>query len=83
MNLFRSEEHVIGWSSYDPDSHEAIMSVEDWCYVMGADLFARRLQSDYLDHIDLYDEDWFDRLAELGRTSEFWRIGTTTPHHAA
>ena len=74
MNLFRSEEHVIDWSSYDSDSHEAIMPVKNWGYVMGADLFSRRLEPDYLDHIDPYYEDWFDRLGELGRTGGFWRI---------
>jgi hypothetical protein len=83
MNLFRSEEHVTGWSSYDPESHEAIMSVEDWSYVMGADLFSRRFESDYLDHIDPYYEDWFTRLGELGRSGNFWRVGNSTPHDSA
>ncbi len=83
MNLFRSEEHVTSWLSYDSDSHEAIMSIEDWCYVMGADLFARRLQPDYLDHIAPYYEDWFNRLGELGRTGDFWRIEEETPSDAA
>lgn len=72
MNLFRSEEHVKEWSLYDPISEESIMPVVDWVYVMGNKLFSKRLDSDYLDRVDSYYNDWYERLAELGRKGSFW-----------
>lgn len=72
MNLFRSEDHVKEWSLYDPKSEESIMPVVDWAYVMGNKLFSRRLDSDYLDSVDRYFKDWYERLAELGRKGSFW-----------
>ena len=74
MNLFRSEEHVTGWAQYDPASHQSIMPVTDWCYALGADVFSKRLEPDYLDHIDPYFENFYGRLAELGKTGDFWRL---------
>jgi hypothetical protein len=72
MNLFRSEEHVKGWSEYDPISEESIMPVADWTYAVGSKLFSRRLDLDYLEKVDSYWGDFFDRLAELGREGSFW-----------
>lgn len=48
------------------------MPVVDWAYVMGNKLFSRRLDSDYLDSVDRYFKDWYERLAELGRKGSFW-----------
>ncbi len=77
MNLFRSEEHATTWSSYKPDSHQSIMPIADWAYVMGAAVFSRRLEADYLDHIN-HDtlehlDDFFERLADFGRSGGFWK----------
>ena len=72
MNLFRSEEHVKEWSAYDSISEESIMPVSDWAYALGAKLFSRRLEPDYFDRLDEYWEDFFGRLAELGRKGSFW-----------
>lgn len=73
MNLFRSEDHVKGWRFYNDRSEESIMSVRDWAYATGAAVFRRRMDDDYLDHVEPYFEDFFDRLAELGRSGSFWR----------
>ena len=73
MNLFRSEEHVTSWSFYNPDSEQSIMPVTDWAYALGAGVFSRRLEPDYLDHIEPYFDEFYERLAELGRTGDFWR----------
>lgn len=48
------------------------MPVVDWVYVMGNKLFSKRLDSDYLDRVDSYYNDWYERLAELGRKGSFW-----------
>ena len=74
MNLFRSEEHATVWSSYKSDSHQSIMPITDWARALGADIFSKRLEADYLDHIDPYFEDFYERLAELGRTGDFCRL---------
>lgn len=73
MNLFRSEEHVKRWSLYDAGSEQSIMPLRDWAYAMGAGVFSRRLEPDYLDHTDPYFEEFYQRLAEFGRTGDFWR----------
>ena len=77
MNLFRSEEHVTGWSFYEPSSYESIMPVRDWAYVMGSTVFSTRLEADHLDRIDhdtlVHLDDFFERLASLGRSGDFWR----------
>ncbi len=39
MNLFRSEEHVKNWSSYDPISEEAIMPLADWALLLAGQCF--------------------------------------------
>lgn len=77
MNLFRSEEHVTGWSFFKPDSYQSILPVRDWVYVMGATVFSRRFEADYLDGIN-HDtmehlDDFFERLSALGRSGGFWK----------
>ena len=37
MNLFRSEEHVKNWASYDPISEESIMPLANWDSEDGVD----------------------------------------------
>lgn len=74
MNLFRSEEHVTGWSLYNAESQEAIMPIRNWAIAVGAGLFSRRLDVDYLDRITEHFDDFFDRLAAFGRTGRFWRL---------
>jgi hypothetical protein len=73
MNLFRSEEHAKEWSRYDPMSEESIMPVTDWAYVMGAEVFRKRLEPDYFDRMDENWEDFFARLAEFGRIGSYWK----------
>ncbi|MDX1690146.1 MAG: hypothetical protein R3290_03880 [Acidimicrobiia bacterium] len=49
------------------------MPVRDWAYALGANVFRRRMEPDYLDHVEEYFEDFFVRLAEFGRSGPFWR----------
>jgi hypothetical protein len=72
--LFRSEEHVTTWSFYNPDSYQAIMPIADWAYALGAGVFSRRLDADYLDHIGPYFDEFFERLAGFDRVGDFWRL---------
>ena len=74
MNLFRSEEHVKGWSLYDPVSEDAIMPVEDWAEVFSGRLFRKRLDSDYLARSSEYRGDFARTLfGELKKSGPFWR----------
>jgi hypothetical protein len=72
MNLFRSEEHVKRWELYNPASQESIMPVADWAMVLSSPLFRERLQPDMILRAEEYWQDFFARLAELGRTGAFW-----------
>ena len=72
MNLFRSEEHVKGWSQYDPISEEAIMPLSDWAHVFSGPIFRHRLAPDYLARTPEYTEKHFSTLKKLGKTGPFW-----------
>ncbi len=72
MNLFRSEEHVKKWSMYTPKSEEAIMPVADWAMVLNSPLFRERLGPEILERTEEYWQDFFVRLAKLGRSGSFW-----------
>ena len=73
MNLFRSEEHAVRWSLYDPASRDAIMPVEDWAKVFAGRMFRNRLDSDYLSHTREYGGDFAKTLfGDLGKTGPFF-----------
>ncbi len=73
MNLFRSEEHVKNWSSYDPISEEAIMPLADWAMAFGGPMFRNRLEPDYLSRGDEYWADFSSRLTKLGKKGWAWQ----------
>ena len=73
MNLFRSEEHVKNWSSYDPISEEAIMSLADWAMVLGGPHTRNRMDPDYLSRDDEYLADFSRRLTKLGKKGWVWQ----------
>jgi len=75
MNLFRSEEHVRNWSSYDPESADGIMPLADYATLFSTDLFRERLQPDYLLRLPQLMPQWFVGLAKLGKTGRFWSLG--------
>ena len=72
MNLFRSEEHVRRWALYNPASQESIMSVADWAMVLSSPLFRDRLEPEIILRTEEYWQDFFARLAKLGRIGSFW-----------
>jgi len=75
MNLFRSEEHVKSWSLYDAVSADAIMPLADWALAFSGPLARKRLDPDYLAHIQEYKADLFLWLRQLGKTGPFWQSG--------
>jgi hypothetical protein len=77
MNLFRSEEHVLNWTPYDPGSADGTMSLRDYADLFGVGLFRERLAPDYLLRIPQLAGEWIAALAKMGKTGPFWRLGGT------
>jgi len=72
MNLFRSEEHVKNWSSYNSVSEEAIMPLADWALAFSGSMCRDRLAPDILSRRSEYLSELLRTLEELGRTGPFW-----------
>jgi hypothetical protein len=75
MNLFRSEEHVRGWSKFDPESTDGIMPLRDYAKLFGIPLFRERLEPDYVLRLPQLMVEFLTTLAGLGRTGSFWQLG--------
>jgi len=76
MNLFRSEEHVKNWSSYNPISEEAIMPLAGWALAFSGSMCRGRLGPDILSRRSEYLAELFQTLRELGKEGSFWQPGT-------
>lgn len=72
MNLFRSEEHVKNWSSYNSVSEEAIMPLADWALAFSGSMIRDRLAPDILSRRSEYLSELIRTLEELVRTGPFW-----------
>jgi len=72
MNLFRSEEHVKNWSSYDPVSAESIMPLSNWAQAFSGPLHRNRLEPDYLIRVKEYASELFLLLKKFGKAGSFW-----------
>jgi len=75
MNLFRSEEHVLNWSSYDPTSADGTMPLKDYAELFGGGMFRERLAPDYLPRMMQLAGEWLGTLVKMGKTGPFWRFG--------
>lgn len=72
MNLFRSEEHVKNWTSYDPVSAESIIAVAGYAQAFSGPLFKNRLAPDYLRRIKEYAGEFLKTLQAMGKGGPFW-----------
>jgi hypothetical protein len=75
MNLFRSEEHVKNWSSYDPTSEESIMPLANWALAFSGPMIRDRLGPDILSRRSEYLAEFFHTLRDLGKEGSFWQPG--------
>jgi hypothetical protein len=75
MNLFRSEEHVKNWSSYNSISEEAIMPVANWALAFSGSVCRDRLGPNILSRRSEYLSELLHTLRELGREGSFWQPG--------
>jgi hypothetical protein len=75
MNLFRSEEHIRNWSSYDSISEESIMPLGDWALAFSGSVCRERLGPDILSRKSDYRAGLLSTLKELGKEGSFWQPG--------
>lgn len=71
MNLFRSEEHVLSWSEFDPVTSEGILALDDLVTLFSVAHFTRRLDSDYVSQ-GMHANELLASLRELGHERPFW-----------
>ncbi len=75
MNLFRSEEHVKNWSSYNAISEEAIMPLANWALAFSGSMVRGRLGPDILSRRSEYLSELLSALRKLGKEGSFWQPG--------
>jgi len=74
MNLFRSEEHIRGWSRFDPAAEQGIVPVPDLVKLFSLNMFTKRLEPDYATRSQEYAGEFLSAVAELGKTRPFWSM---------
>ena len=72
MNLFRSEEHIRNWARYDPAAEQGILPLENIVKVFSGKMFQKRLDPDYVSHVQEYFGEVFSVLSEIAKTRPFW-----------
>ena len=73
MNLFRSEEHVRNWASFEEGTEEGVVPLPDMVKLFSGPYFTRRMDPDYVSHMREYARDMIGTMIEIGRTGPFWR----------
>lgn len=76
MNLFRSEEHVRAWSSFDPSSAEGIMPVRSWIRFFGQGRLRARLDPDFAVKAPRLRPTRDEVLAEMRKSGPYWGISS-------
>jgi len=74
MNLFRSEEHVRNWSGFKSGTEEGIIEMSSLLKLFSGNFFTRRLDPDYVSHINEYRAGFRATLVEIGKTGPFWSL---------
>ena len=72
MNLFRSEEHIRNWARYDPATAEGILPLEDIVKVFSGTFFQKRIDSDYVSHVQEYFGEVLSVISEIAKMRPFW-----------
>ena len=72
MHFFRSEEHLRNWADFSPEKEEGIISLPDLVRLFSPDFFRRRLDPDYISHMQEYIGGFLGTLAEIGKTGPYW-----------
>jgi hypothetical protein len=69
MNLFRSEEHVRNWSGFKAGTEEGMNKVSDIAGLFSGNFFTKRLDSDYVSHMQDY---LMELIGALNGMGSFW-----------
>jgi hypothetical protein len=72
MNLFRSEEHVRKWSGYKSGTDQGIVPLAETIGLFSGRFFTRRLDPDYVSHMQEYMGDLIAALKAISVTRPFW-----------
>ncbi len=72
MNLFRSEEHIRNWSGFKSGTEEGIVELSVLGKLFSFDTFTRRLDPDYLAHVQDYRVARASGWEEIMKKSPFW-----------
>jgi len=70
MNLFRSEEHVKNWRGFKANTEEGISKLSDVAGLFSINFFTRRLDPDYVSHMQEYLGELIGALKGMG---SFWQ----------
>ena len=74
MNLFRSEEHIRNWLQYDPAAEQSILPLQNLVTVFSGKLFQKRLDLNYVSHIQEYLGEVLSVISEIAKTRPFWAL---------
>ena len=74
MTFFRSEEHLRNWAQFDPATKEGIISLSDLVKLFSGSLFKRRMDPDYVSHIQEYRAEIVNDLQKLEKAGAFWQL---------
>jgi len=72
MNLFRSEEHIRNWSGFKSGTEEGIIDLSVLAKLFSVDTFTRRLDPDYLSHLQEYRVARAAAWGEIMKLRPFW-----------
>jgi hypothetical protein len=72
MHFFRSEEHLRNWADFSADKEEGTVPLPDLVKLFSCDFFRRRLDPDYISHMQEYAAGFLATLKEIGKTGPYW-----------
>lgn len=72
MNFFRSEEHLRNWKQFDPETVDGIVPLNGLVKLFSINFFRKRMEPDYVSHLQEFIAEFFATLHEIGKTGPFW-----------
>jgi len=72
MNLFRSEEHIRSWVRYDRAAEQGILPLENIAKVFSGNFFQKRLDPNYVSHVQEYFGAALSVISEIAKMRPFW-----------
>ena len=62
------------WSRFDPAAAQGIVPLANLVMLFSLDMFKKRLEPDYIARSGQYVSEFLSAIAELAKTSPFWRM---------